>query len=85
MVAAPELPSPGDWGWKRKDPCGWEVHWTTYQKQPRHVVNSSSVGARRGAAKEGASVPKHHFSALPFATVVDHVLRTNQHYEFFFF
>ncbi len=47
-------------------------------------MNSSSVGARRGAAKEGASVPKHHFSALPFATMVDHVLRTNQHYEFCF-
>ena len=25
MVAAPELPSPGDWGWKRKETGGWEV------------------------------------------------------------
>lgn len=30
MIAAPELPSPGDWGWKRKDQGhGWEVFWTT--------------------------------------------------------
>ena len=29
MIAAPELPSPGDWGWKRKDQgCGWEAFWT---------------------------------------------------------
>ena len=52
-----------------------------YQKLPRHVVNSSSVGVRRGAAKEGANVPRHHFSALPFATAVDHVLRTSKHLD----
>ena len=29
MIAAPELPSPSDWGWTRKEPNGWEVCWTT--------------------------------------------------------
>ena len=33
-------------------------------------MNSSNVGARRGAVKEGANVPRHRYSALPFATVV---------------
>ena len=44
-----------------------------YQKLPRHAVNSSSVGARRGAAGENANVPRHHFSVLHF------VLITNKH------
>ena len=35
-----------------------------YQKLPRHAMNSSSVGARRGAARENANVPRHHFSVL---------------------
>ena len=30
MVAAPELPSPSDWGWKTG---GWEVNWTTLPEQ----------------------------------------------------
>ena len=30
MIAAPEVPSPGDWGWKKKDQDqGWEAFWTT--------------------------------------------------------
>ncbi len=29
MIAAPELPSPSDWGWKKNDNNGWEVFWTT--------------------------------------------------------
>jgi hypothetical protein len=30
MVATPELPSPGDWGWKKNDTGRrWEVYWTT--------------------------------------------------------
>ena len=39
-------------------------------------MNSSNVGASRGAVKEGANVPRHRYSALPFATVVDCALRT---------
>ena len=29
MIEAPELPSPSDWGWTRKEPNGWEVCWIT--------------------------------------------------------
>ena len=46
MVAAPELPSPSDWGWKRKDTGGWKL--TLPEKLPRHAVNSSSVGVQQG-------------------------------------
>ena len=28
MIAAPELPSPSEWGWKKID-RGWEAYWTT--------------------------------------------------------
>ena len=47
-----------------------------YQKQPRSVVNSSAVDVRRGA-EDIANVSRQHFSALPFATVVNCVLRNN--------
>ena len=39
-------------------------------------MNSSAVDVRRGA-EENANVSRQHFSAQPFATVVDCVLRTN--------
>ena len=29
MIAAPELPSPSEWGWRRKAEGGWEVCWTS--------------------------------------------------------
>ena len=69
MVAGPELPSPSDWGWKRKDTGGWEVKWTTLPEasQARHAMNSSSVGVQH--AREDANVPRHHFSVRHFATV----------------
>ncbi|XP_014664507.1 PREDICTED: uncharacterized protein LOC106806883 [Priapulus caudatus] len=47
-----------------------------YQKRPRPVADSSAVDAKRGA-EEGANVSRQHFSALPFASVVDSVLRSN--------
>ena len=46
-----------------------------YQKRPMPVVNSSAVGAKRGAV-DSANVSRQQFSALPFATVVDCVFRT---------
>ena len=77
MVTALELQSPGDWGCKRKDKDGWEVHWTTLlQKRPRHVTNSSTVDLKRGA-EDSTNVPKQHFTALPLATMVACVLGTN--------
>ena len=29
MIAAPELPTPSEWGWSKKAEGGWEVCWTT--------------------------------------------------------
>ena len=46
------------------------------QKRPRPVENSYAVDAKRGA-EDSANVSRQHFSALPFATVVDCVLETN--------
>ena len=69
MVAASELPSPSDRGWKRKDTGGWKLTGPHYQNLPRHAVNSSSVGVQQG---------KMH-QCLHFATVVDCVLIINKH------
>ena len=46
-----------------------------YQKQSRPVADSS-VDAKRGA-EDSVNVSRQHFSALPFATVMDCVFRTN--------
>ena len=47
-----------------------------YQRQPRPVADSYAVDAKRGA-EGSANVSRLHFSALPFAIVVDCVPRTN--------
>ena len=47
-----------------------------YQRQPRPVVDSYVVDAKRGA-EDSANVSSQHFSALPFAIVLECVLRTN--------
>ena len=28
LVTDPDLPSPGDWGWKKNETGGWDVQWT---------------------------------------------------------
>ena len=76
MVAAPELPSPGESGWKRKDTGGLKFTGPHYQKLPRPVVDTSAVDAKRGA-EDSANVTWQLFSALPFTTGVDCVFRTN--------
>ena len=58
MVAAPELPSPGDWGWKKR----WMGR-PLCQKQPRPVMNSSAVDVKRGAEGIQGSTSVH--SPLP--------------------
>ena len=54
-----------------------------YQKLSRHAVNSSSVGVQH--AREDANVPRHHFSVLHLATMVDCVLITLFAYQIFNF
>ena len=66
MVTAPELPMTQEDG---------NLTGPLYQKLPRHAVNSSSVGVQH--AREDANVPRHHFSVLHFATVVDCVIIIN--------
>ena len=53
MVAAPELPSPSDWGWKRKDTGGWEVNWTTLPEAAQACCELLKCG---GPAREDANV-----------------------------
>ncbi len=48
MVAAPELPSPGDWGWSRKDTGGWDVCWTTLSEATKACRELLRCGCRKG-------------------------------------
>ena len=70
MIAAPELPSPREWGRKRKDQgCGWEVFWTTLPEVTqacRELIHSGCKKECRGGA---VNALKQHFSALPFVNV----------------
>ena len=50
MVAAPELPSPGDWGWKRKETGGWEVHWTTLPEATQACRELLRCGCKKGCS-----------------------------------
>ncbi len=47
-----------------------------YQKQPRPVVNSSTVDAGK-VVEDSANFSRQHYTALPFATVVDYAYTTN--------
>ncbi len=29
MIPTQDLPSPGDWGWKKNDNCTWDIYWTS--------------------------------------------------------
>ena len=48
MTVVPELPSPGDWGWKRKDNGGWEVHWTTLLEATKACRELLHCGCKKG-------------------------------------
>ena len=74
MVAAPEFPSPSDWGWKQRDTGGWDFHWTTLPQATQACRELLKCGCKKGCSMEGANVPTHHFSALHFVIVVDCVL-----------
>ena len=76
MVAAPELPSPGDWGWNRNDTGGWDVCWTTLPEATKACrVNSSTVDAGKDV-EDSANVSRQHCCALPFATAVVYAAHT---------
>ena len=48
MIAAPELPSPSDWGWTRKEPNGWEVNWTTLPEATKACRELLWCGCKKG-------------------------------------
>ena len=48
MVAVLELLSPGDWGWKKKDTGGWEVHWTTLPEVTQACQELIRCGCKKG-------------------------------------
>ena len=48
MIAAPELPSPSDWGWTRKEPSGWEVCWTTLPEATKACRELLRCGCTKG-------------------------------------
>lgn len=51
IVAAPELPSPSDWGWKRKDTGGWEVNWTTLPEAAQACRELLKCGCKKECSK----------------------------------
>ena len=67
MIAAPELPSPSEWGWKKKVEGGWEISWTTL---PEATLALYAVAARR-AAGDAASARRLLCNALLSVSVVD--------------
>ncbi len=48
MVAAHELPSPGDWGWNRNEAGGWDVCWTTLPEATKACHELLHCGCRKG-------------------------------------
>ena len=76
MIPAPELPSPSEWGWKKKEPNGWEANWTTLPEATTACRELLRCGCKK-VAEGSANVKKQLFSALLFVIVVDCALRIN--------
>ena len=55
MVAAPEIPSPSEWGWKKKSEGGWQSTGLLYQKTQLLVENLYAVVAKK-VVKDTANV-----------------------------
>ena len=54
MIAAPELPSPSEWGWSKKAEGGWEVRWTTLPEATeacRELIQCGCKKSCRGRCK----------------------------------
>ncbi len=48
MIAAPELPSPREWGWNKKAEGGWEVCWTTLPEATQACRELIRCGCKKG-------------------------------------
>ena len=70
MIAAPEFPSPSEWGWNKKAEGVREYAGQPNQKPHKLVGNSYILGARK-AAEDITSIGRLLFRALRFAFAVD--------------
>ena len=48
MIAAPELPSPSEWGWNVKAEGGWEICWTTLPEVTQVCRELTRCGCKKG-------------------------------------
>lgn len=70
MIAAPELPSPSEWGWNRRLIVDAVYAGRPYQKRRKLAGNSCDVAASRDA--EGAANARRQvFSAHIFVTAME--------------
>ena len=51
MVAVPNLPSPGDWGWQKRETGGWEVYWTSLPEASEACRELLHCGCKKGCRK----------------------------------
>ncbi len=72
MIAAPELPSPSEWGWRRKAEGGWEVCWTTLPEATQACRELIRCGCKKGC--RGRCKCQKACSAPIFVCVVDFAL-----------
>ena len=56
MTPAPKLPTPNDWGWKKKASGGWDVMWTTLPEASKACRNFCVEGERSTANVDAANV-----------------------------
>lgn len=52
MVATPVLPSPGDWGWKKKVEGGWEISSTTLPEASQACRELIRCGCKKGCTRQ---------------------------------
>ena len=74
MVAETEIPSPGNWGWKRNKTVEWLFGGHCCQKLLMLAWNSSIVGARKDAGNN-ASVARLHSDVLHSVYAMASVLK----------
>jgi len=48
MTAAPELPSPSEWGWNKKSDGGWNITWTTLPEASEACRELLRCGCKNG-------------------------------------
>ncbi len=76
MIAAPELPSPSEWGWNKRVEGGWEVCWTTLPEATQACRELIRCGFKKGTANARRLL----CSALLFVSAVDFAL-TDHFYD----